>query len=120
VVNIDEAANAIRESVGKCERLSGYVIESAYVGITGSHIGSMTRRGVVAVSPHGQEITAEDVNRAMEAARVQAIANDREIIHAAAGLHARRPGWSARPNRYGWAAAGSGNPHCYRRHHRHP
>ncbi len=81
VVNIDEAANAIRESVGKCERLSGYVIESAYVGITGSHIGSMTRRGVVAVSPHGQEITAEDVNRAMEAARVQAIANDREIIH---------------------------------------
>src|SRR5215210_2475149 len=81
VVNIDQAAQAISASVKKCERLSGYVIESAYVGVTGSHISGMNRRGVVAVSPNATEITSLDVDRAMEAARVQAISNEREIIH---------------------------------------
>lgn len=81
VVDIDEAATAIALSVEKCERLSGYAIESAYVGVTGSHICGTNRRGVVAVSPNSAEITSLDVERAMEAARVQAIANDREIIH---------------------------------------
>src|SRR5579872_3677379 len=81
VVNIDEAAHAIMQSVRKCERLSGYVIESAYVGITGAHIDGVNRRGVVAVSPNATEITSLDVERAMEVARVQAIASDREIIH---------------------------------------
>ncbi|GAC1335309.1 MAG: cell division protein FtsA [Chloroflexota bacterium] len=81
VVDIDEAANAIARSVEKCERLAGYSIQSAYVGVTGSHICGSNRRGVVAVSPNASEISVPDVERAMEAARVQAIANDREIIH---------------------------------------
>jgi cell division protein FtsA len=81
VVDIEEAAQAIMQSVEKCERLSGYAIQSAYVGVTGAHICGSNRRGVVAVSPNAAEITLNDVERAMEAARVQAIANDREIIH---------------------------------------
>jgi cell division protein FtsA len=81
VVNIEEAAQAIQRSVQKCERLSGYAIDSAYVGVTGAHISGMNRRGVVAVSPHSMEISSGDVLRAMEQARVQAIANDREILH---------------------------------------
>lgn len=81
VVNIDEAAQAIAQSVRKCERLSNYVIESAFVGVTGSHIAGINRRGVVAVSPNASEITSMDVERAMEVARVQSIAHDREIIH---------------------------------------
>lgn len=81
VVDIDEAAQAIVESVRKCERLSGYSIESAFVGVTGAHISGVNRRGVVAVSPNASEITEGDVERAKEAARVQAIAGDREILH---------------------------------------
>lgn len=81
VVDIDEAAHAISRSIEKCERLSGYNIQSAYVGVTGSHITGTNRRGVVAVSPNAQEITIQDVERSKEAARVQSIANDREIIH---------------------------------------
>lgn len=81
VVDIDEAAQAITRSVQKCERLSGYSIDSAYIGVTGSHISGSNRSGVVAVSPNAAEITPVDVERAMEAGRVQAIANDREILH---------------------------------------
>lgn len=81
VVDIDDAASAIQESVQRCERLSGYTIESAYVGVTGSHISGVNRTGVVAVSASAGEITPHDVDRAMDAARVQAIASDREILH---------------------------------------
>lgn len=81
VVDIEAAAHAIAESVSNCERISGYVIESAYVGVTGAHISGMNRRGTVAVSANAVEISEKDVERAMEAARVQAIANDREILH---------------------------------------
>ncbi|HEX8918784.1 MAG TPA: cell division protein FtsA [Chloroflexota bacterium] len=81
VVNIEEAARGIVQSVEKCERLSGYSIESAYVGVTGAHISGVNRRGVIAVSPNAVEIGRLDVERAMEAARVQAIAQDREILH---------------------------------------
>ena len=81
VVNIEECAHSIMQAVRKCERLSGYEIGSAYVGVTGAHIAGVNRRGVVAVSPNAGEITDLDVERAMEVARVQAMANDREIIH---------------------------------------
>src|SRR5579885_2520884 len=65
VVDIDEAARAIAQSVEKCERLSGYGIDSAYVGVTGSHIQGTNRRGVVAVSPHTLEIAEQYGERAM-------------------------------------------------------
>ncbi|GAI20910.1 unnamed protein product [marine sediment metagenome] len=36
VVNINEAKEAIRESVRKAEQASDFKVESAYVGVTGS------------------------------------------------------------------------------------
>jgi len=51
VVNIDEAAAAIREALDKTERTSGYKIGTALVGIAGNHIMSQNSRGIVAVSP---------------------------------------------------------------------
>lgn len=81
VVNIDEVAGAISEAIHQCVRLSGYRVESAFVGVTGAHIEGLNTKGVVAVSSSAQEIGQADVDRAMEAARVQAIGADREVIH---------------------------------------
>jgi cell division protein FtsA len=81
VVNIDEVAGAIAEAVEQCGRLSGYRVESAFVGVTGAHIQGLNTRGVVAVSASASEISSADVDRAMEAARVQAISQDREVLH---------------------------------------
>src|SRR5438093_1334153 len=66
VVNIDEVAAAISQAVDQCVRLSGYRIESAFVGVTGAHIEGVNTKGVVAVSSSAQEIVATDVDRAME------------------------------------------------------
>lgn len=81
VVNIDDAVNAISTSVEKAERLSGYRIGTAYVGIAGKHVQSLNSRGVVAISRQDHEITGTDVSRAVESAQAVAIPTQREIIH---------------------------------------
>lgn len=81
VVNIDEVSASIAEAIDQCVRLSGYKIDSAYVGVTGSHIEGLNTKGVVAVSSSAKEIVSSDVDRAMESARVQAISQDREVLH---------------------------------------
>jgi cell division protein FtsA len=81
VVNIDEAVAAISTSVEKAERLSGYRIGTAYVGIAGRHISSLNSRGVVAISRPDHEITRHDVERAVESAQAVAIPTQREVIH---------------------------------------
>ncbi|KPV49078.1 cell division protein FtsA, partial [Kouleothrix aurantiaca] len=81
VVNIDDAVNAIATSVEKAERLSGYRIGTAFVGVSGRHISSLNSRGVVAVSRADHEISRNDVARAVENAQTIAMPNQREIIH---------------------------------------
>lgn len=81
VVNIEDAVNAIATSVEKAERLSGYRIGTAFVGVSGRHISSINSRGVVAVARADHEITRQDVDRAVEAAQAIAIPTQREIIH---------------------------------------
>jgi len=81
VVNVDEAAKSIADSLEKAERVSGYTIEAAYLGLAGKHISSMNSRGVVAVGRGERSITEEDVARAIEAAQAVAVPNTREIVH---------------------------------------
>ncbi|PDW04888.1 cell division protein FtsA [Candidatus Viridilinea mediisalina] len=81
VVNIDDAVSSIESSVEKAERLSGYRIGTAFVGVSGRHISSLNSRGVVAVQRPDQEITRNDVARAVESAQAVAIPTQREIIH---------------------------------------
>ena len=81
VVNVTEASEAIRESVDKAERTSGYRIRSAFVGLSGLHVSSLNSRGVVGISRRERGITADDVGRALEAARSIALPQNRELIH---------------------------------------
>lgn len=81
VVNVHEATEAITASVRKAERISGYEIASAYVGVGGGHILAINSRGVVAISRGERGISQFDIERALDAARAIAIPHNREIIH---------------------------------------
>ena len=81
VVNIDDAVASIATSVEKAERLSGYRIGSAFVGVSGRHINSINSSGVVAIARPDHEITRSDIARAVEAAQAVAIPTQREVIH---------------------------------------
>lgn len=81
VVNIDEATQAISESLEAAERMSGASVASAFLTIGGAHIASLNSHGVVAVSDPEKEITQNDVGRVIEAAKAVSLPSSREILH---------------------------------------
>jgi cell division protein FtsA len=81
VVNIDSTVEAIRAAVAEAEQMAGVEVSAVYAGVAGGHIRGVNSRGVVAVSGKDREVTAADVERAVEAARAINLPQDREIIH---------------------------------------
>ncbi len=81
VVNIDATVEAIKHAVAEAEQMAGAEVARVYAGVAGGHIRSLNSRGVVAVSSREREVTAADVERAVEAARAINVPQDREIIH---------------------------------------
>src|ERR671935_1104228 len=81
VVNPEEVVESIVGAVQKAEQQSGFKIVSAFVGISGAHISTQTSQGIVAVRHADRQISPEDVQRALEAARVLNLPNDREVVH---------------------------------------
>jgi cell division protein FtsA len=81
VVDIDRTVQSVAAAVDAAERLCGLKVRSAFVGISGSHIGSQNSRGMVAVSGRQHDIQREDTIRAIENARAVSIPNTREILH---------------------------------------
>ncbi len=79
VVNIEQTVQSIRKAVEDAELMAGCEIHSVYAGIAGSHIMGINSHGVIAVK--GDEVSARDVERALDAARAVAIPADREVIH---------------------------------------
>ena len=81
VVNIDSTVEAIKQAVAEAEQMAGVEVAAVYAGVAGGHIRSLNSRGVVAISGKDREVSATDVERAVEAARAINVPQDREIIH---------------------------------------
>ena len=80
IVDIDQATLAIEESVEKAERMSGHKINQVYVSVGGPHISSFNSHGIVAVANPQGEISQEDIDRVVDAARAISLSSTREII----------------------------------------
>ncbi|MCX6779534.1 MAG: cell division protein FtsA [Candidatus Magasanikbacteria bacterium] len=81
VTSIEDTVSSISACIEKAEHMTGIPIERAWVGISGSHIISEESRGVIAVSKADGEISEEEVERAIEAARTVATPLNYEILH---------------------------------------
>jgi len=81
IVSIEEAVTSISTAIEAAERIAGLPIESAYVGVSASHTLAQTSRGVIGVSRSDGEIKNEDVERAVEAAKMVATPANYEILH---------------------------------------
>ncbi|WP_353570011.1 cell division protein FtsA [Candidatus Albibeggiatoa sp. nov. BB20] len=79
VVNIESTIHSIQRAIEEAELMSGCEIHSVYTGIAGSHIRSMNSEGIVAI--RDKEVTQDDVDRVIDAARAVAIPADQKIIH---------------------------------------
>ncbi len=81
VSSIDEVVSSLTHALEQAERLTGIPIEHAWVGISGSQVISQKNRGVVAVAKPDGEISAEDVDRVVDAARTIAPPLNYEMLH---------------------------------------
>lgn len=81
IVDINAAMQAINLSLEGAERMAGYSVSHATISISGKHIESQNSRGVVAVSDPEKEISENDINRVLEAAKAVSLPTSREIIH---------------------------------------
>ncbi len=79
VVNIPSTVEALKKAIEVAELMAGCKISNAFCGIAGSHIKGFNSAGVVAVK--NREVTASDVDRAIDAAKAVAIPLDREVLH---------------------------------------
>ena len=80
IVDIQDVTSSVEESVEKAERMAGHKITSAYVSVGGPHISSLNSHGIVAVSNPSGEISMDDVDRVVEAARAISLSTTRQII----------------------------------------
>ena len=81
IVNLDLAVSSIRRAVEEAETIVGVPVESASVGVAGSHVRGINSRGGVTVATKPRDIQRDDVRRAIEAARGITLPEDREVLH---------------------------------------
>ncbi len=81
IIDLEQVLETITESLDGAERMAGVEVKSAFVSISGTHIASQNSKGVVAVASPNKEISHDDVERVIEAARAISLSSEREIIH---------------------------------------
>jgi cell division protein FtsA len=81
IVNLDSTVSSIRRAVEEVESVANIPVESAIIGVAGSHVRGVNSRGGVPLGPRSRDIEREDVRRAIDAARNIALPNDREVLH---------------------------------------
>ncbi|MFH1291899.1 MAG: cell division protein FtsA [bacterium] len=81
VNSIEDVVSSISACLERAERMVGVPIDNVWVGVSGMHTVLQNSKGVIAVSKANNEITEEDVNRALEAARSIATPLNHEVLH---------------------------------------
>ena len=82
VTDLEEATLSIRRSVHEAQKAAGVPVRSLWLAVGGAHISVSSSKGVVAVSRADQEISQEDVKRAIAAAGTFVAKNpNKEVLH---------------------------------------
>jgi cell division protein FtsA len=79
VINIEATVDAVRQALQEAELMAGCEIKSVFVGIAGGHVKGINSQGVIAIK--NREVSNEDIQRVIDAAKAIAIPMDREVIH---------------------------------------
>lgn len=81
IAELGPAAEAINRAALTAERSSKAAIETAVVGVGGTHVRGMNSRGGISLGSRVREITREEVRAAVDRARSVALPADREVLH---------------------------------------
>lgn len=80
IVDIGKTIQVLEEVIDRAERMSGTGVSKAFVSVGGPIISSLNSQGVVAVSQPEVEITQNDVERVIEAAKAISLSSTKQVI----------------------------------------
>jgi len=80
IFNSDNVSERIVQALNQLQESTGQKVEDIYVNIGGSHIFSTLSHGTIIVSRADRRISEEDVNRAVQAAKIFPVPSNNEIL----------------------------------------
>lgn len=83
IVNIDDVARSIRVAKAQAEKTAGVRLKSAFLAVGGVGLDEVRARGEAVIARADAEVTDLDIEKAIDAARIQANARlvNRRIVH---------------------------------------
>ena len=81
IAELGPAAEAINRAALTAERTARATIETAVVGIGGTHVRGVNSRGGISMGSRMREITREEIKATVDRARSVALPPDREVLH---------------------------------------
>src|SRR5208283_2625535 len=84
IVNLDLTALAVKKAMEAAEAAAGVSIDSAYVGVGGSHIKGVNSRGAITLGKtptQPREVERDNVRQVIQAAQGISLQDDRQLLH---------------------------------------
>jgi cell division protein FtsA len=81
IAELGPAADAINRAALTAEKTARATIETAVVGVGGTHVRGINSRGGISMGSRMREITREEVRAAVDRARSVPLPPDREVLH---------------------------------------
>ncbi len=81
IVDLEKAVASVQKSVEEAESVAQLPLESAVVGVSGSHIRGLNTQGGISLGSRPREISRDDIRMAVERARNVQLPEDREVLH---------------------------------------
>jgi cell division protein FtsA len=79
VIDINQTVYSIKQAIQEAELMGGCKVESACIGISGSHIRSLTSHGMVPIKR--SEVTRQDIANVISSAKAVPVAEGQQILH---------------------------------------
>jgi len=80
IIDLEKAITSVQQAVDQAEKAAGAPVESAVVGIAGSHVRGVTSQGGIMLG-RTREITRGDIRMSVERAKAVNLPSDRLILH---------------------------------------
>ncbi len=80
IINIEEAADSVSESIEQAELMSGIKVGNIVVSVGGNNISGMNSNGIIGINTKNRKVTEMERQRVLESAMSVHLPSDREII----------------------------------------
>ncbi len=81
VVDLEEAAAAIRKAAQEAEHKSSFSVDWVTVGVSGNHIQGVNCHGAISIEGKHHEVSMDDVTQVIQAAQTAPLPPSREVLH---------------------------------------